>query len=212
MPAKRIGLPLLLLALAVGGIITFRLTQKPPCANSLSCEESLTLRIENDQVGIFNGREVIPPKIDLAAAEPVDKILGESDATGEKHIYVDLGTQTLKAYQGDTLFLEAPVSTGKWARTPTGEFTIWTKFRATKMSGGSGNDYYYLPNVPYVMFFSGSGVAAARGFSLHGTYWHNNFGHPMSHGCVNMRTADAQKLYYWADINEKITIYGEAPL
>ncbi len=153
MPAKRIGLTLLLLALAAGGIITFRLTQKPPCANSLSCEESLTLRIENDQVGIFNGREVIPPKIDLASAEPVDKILGESDAAGEKHIYVDLSTQTLKAYQGGTLFLEAPVSTGKWARTPTGEFTIWTKFRATKMSGGSGNDYYYLPNVPYVMFF-----------------------------------------------------------
>src|SRR3989338_2782187 len=212
MPAKRTGLTLLLLALALGGIITFRLTKKPVCANSLSCEESLTLRIENDQVGIFNGREVIPPKIDLAAAEPAYKILGESDATREKHIFVHLITQTLTAYQGDTLFLKTLVSTGKWNKTPTGEFTIWTKFRATKMSGGSGNDYYYLPNVPYVMFFSGSGVSAATGFSLHGTYWHNNFGHPMSHGCVNMRTADAQKLFYWAGINEKITIYGQTPL
>ena len=212
MPAKRTGLTLLLLALALGGIITFRLTKKPVCANSLSCQESLTERIENDQAGIFNGREVTPPKIDLAAAEPVDKILGESDATGEKHIYVDLSNQTLTAYQGDTLFLKTLVSTGKWNKTPTGEFTIWTKFRATKMSGGSGNDYYYLPNVPYVMFFSGSGVSAATGFSLHGTYWHNNFGHPMSHGCVNMRTADAEKIYYWADAETKINIYGEAPL
>jgi len=211
MPAKRTGLTLLLLALALGGIITFRLTKKPVCANSLSCEESLTLRIENDQVGIFNGREVIPPKIDLAAAEPAYKILGESDATGEKHIFVDLSTQTLTAYQGDTLFLKTLVSTGKWNKTPTGEFTIWTKFRATKMSGGSGNDYYYLPNVPYTMFFSGSGAPAASGFALHGTYWHNNFGHPMSHGCVNLRTVDAEKLFYWIDGTEKITIHGQAP-
>ncbi|OGD57388.1 MAG: hypothetical protein A3J48_04110 [Candidatus Doudnabacteria bacterium RIFCSPHIGHO2_02_FULL_46_11] len=212
MTVKRIGWLALVITLALGGVITFGLMRQPPCANSLSCEESLTLRIENDQMGIFNGREVTPPKIDLAATEPVDKILGEFDASGEKHIYVDLSNQTLTAYQGDTLFLKTLVSTGKWNKTPTGEFTIWTKFRATKMSGGSGNDYYYLPNVPYVMFFSGSGVSAATGFSLHGTYWHNNFGHPMSHGCVNMRTADAQKLFYWAGINEKITIYGQTPL
>ena len=93
------------------------------------------------------------------------------------------------------------------------------------MSGGQGADYYYLPNVPYVMFFSGSGISAGRGFSLHGAYWHNNFGHAMSHGCVNMRTVDAQKLYYWVDPpaegnigvstkdspGTKITIYGKAP-
>lgn len=211
MTVKRFGWFLLVITLALGGVITFRLMRQPLCANSLSCEESLTLRIENDAVGIFNGREVIPPKIDLAAAEPVEKILGESDATGEKHIYVDLSTQTLTAYQGETLFLKTLVSTGKWSKTPTGEFTIWTKFRATKMSGGQGNDYYYLPNVPYTMFFSGSGVAAASGFALHGAYWHNNFGHPMSHGCVNMRTVDAQKLFYWTDGTEKITIYGQTP-
>jgi lipoprotein-anchoring transpeptidase ErfK/SrfK len=50
---------------------------------------------------------------------------------------------------------------------------------------------YYLPNVPYVMFFY-------KAYSLHGTYWHNNFGQPMSHGCVNLRTEDAQWLYEWS--------------
>lgn len=187
-------------------------TQKPPCANTLSCKESLSLEVNNDEAGVFNGRKITPPKINLAQKEPKTKVLGETAATGEKRIYVDLATQTLSAYQGDTLVMQALVSTGKWGKTPTGDFTIWKKIRATKMSGGSGSDYYYLPNVPYVMFFSNNEVSAGRGYSLHGAYWHNNFGHTMSHGCVNMREIDAKKLYEWVgdDLsNVKITIYGE---
>jgi hypothetical protein len=94
------------------------------------------------------------------------------------------------------------------------------------MSGGSGSTYYFLPNVPFIMWFAGDGVAADRGFSLHGTYWHNNFGYPMSHGCVNMRTEDAGTLFYWsepsvgeartirADVSNpgtEVRIYGETP-
>jgi len=62
------------------------------------------------------------------------------------------------------------------------------------MSGGKkeNNTYYYLPNVPYTMFFY-------KGFGLHGTYWHNNFGVPMSHGCVNLPTLMAEKLFYWTE-------------
>jgi len=56
---------------------------------------------------------------------------------------------------------------------------------------GTGT-YYYLPNVPYTMYFH-------NGFGLHGTYWHNNFGEPMSHGCVNLPTIAAEKLFYWTD-------------
>jgi lipoprotein-anchoring transpeptidase ErfK/SrfK len=185
-----------------------------PCANPGSCKESLELSVDNGEAGVFSGRKITPPKVDLAEKVDPKKILGEETGTGEKHIYVDLATQTLSAYQGDMLFMQTLVSTGKWGKTPTGEFTIWEKIRSTKMSGGQGADYYYLPNVPYVMFFSGSGISAGRGFSLHGTYWHNNFGHPMSHGCVNMRTVDAEKLYYWVGDNNpgtKITIYGKAP-
>ncbi len=219
-------LTLLVAVLALGFFIIKFSIERPVCANTESCEESLSLVVENGSVGIFNGREIIPPRVDLAKVDSPKKVLGEMSLTGEKHIYVDLATQTLKAYQGDILYLETKVSTGKWGKTPTGEFTIWEKLKATKMSGGSGADYYYLPNVPFVMFFEGSGVSAGRGFGLHGTYWHNNFGHPMSHGCVNLRTVDAEKLYYWVspeatgnitrstsdNPGTKITIYGEAPL
>ncbi|MDP4011299.1 MAG: L,D-transpeptidase [Candidatus Roizmanbacteria bacterium] len=69
------------------------------------------------------------------------------------------------------------------------------------MAGGSGADYYNLPNVPYVMYFSNPQVPASRGFSLHGAYWHNNFGHAMSHGCINMKETDVAKLYDWATPN-----------
>ena len=202
MIGKRIVGFLLVVGLIIGGVFRFGLKKN---------HTSFSLEVENGEKGIFYGQEVMAPIIDLAAAEPITNVLGDADPTAEKRIYVDLSTQTLTAYQGDSLFMKVLVSTGKWGRTPTGEFTIWSKFRATRMSGGSGADYYNLPNVPYVMFYSGSGVAASRGFSLHGTYWHNNFGHPMSHGCINMRTVDAQKLFGWADINERITVYGKSP-
>src|SRR5258706_2171753 len=216
---------ILMLLVSVLGLGAFIINSNShPCANTLSCKESLSLAVDNGETAVFAGQKMTPPKIDLSQKEPATKVLGESTATGEKHIYVDLTTQTLSAYQGDSLFMQVPVSTGKWLPTPTGEFTIWEKIRSTKMSGGEGADYYYLPNVPYVMFFSGSGVDAGRGFSLHGAYWHDNFGHAMSHGCVNMRQVDAEKLYDWAspDTNEhvvrsdkdnpgtKITIYGKA--
>ncbi|HSX49089.1 MAG TPA: L,D-transpeptidase [Candidatus Saccharimonadales bacterium] len=186
------------------------------CANSVSCVKNLNVDVENDAVGIFNGREVTPPKIDLTAdAERASKVLGDQTATGEKHIYVDLATQTLYAYQGNALFMQAYVSTGKWHPTPTGDFKIWIKLRATRMTGGSGADFYDLPNVPFVMFFGNTEVPASMGFSLHGAYWHDNFGHPMSHGCVNMRQVDAEKLFYWTDEpgasgGTPVTIYGQA--
>ena len=168
------------------------------CANTLSCTESLELKVENDEVGIFNNHKVVAPNINLAKESTKPTMLGIQSKQNEKHIYVNLKTQTLTAYDGKTLFMKTLISSGKWNRTPTGEFTIWIKLRSTRMSGGSGADYYNLPNVPYVMFFSNDKVPASSGFSLHGTYWHNNFGHVMSHGCVNMKTTDVAKLYDWA--------------
>ena len=168
------------------------------CANSISCKESLQLKVENNAVGIFNNKKIIPPKITLSLNDTKPNVFGAATGSGEKHIYVDLTKQMLYAYWGNDLFLETPVSTGKWHDTPTGDFTIWEKVRATRMSGGSGQDYYDLPNVPFVMFFQNNQVAGYRGYSLHGTYWHNDFGHQHSHGCVNLPTSVAEKLYYWA--------------
>ena len=186
------------------------------CANSISCVKNLSVNVENSAEGLFNGKVVTPPKIDLTADSSKSTVLGDATVTGDKHIYVDLATQTLTAYQGNTVFLKTLISSGKWNKTPTGDFKIWIRLRATRMTGGSGADYYNLPNVPFVMFFANANVSQAAGFSLHGTYWHNNFGHPMSHGCVNMRTVDAEKIFNWIDDPQvngtPITIYGQAPL
>jgi len=119
-------------------------------------------------------------------------VLGEASAS-DKWIEIDLSEQKLTAWEGNSKFLETLVSSGKWGKTPTGEFNIWSKFKYTKMSGGNKalHTYYYLPNVPYTMYFY-------KDFGLHGTYWHNNFGTPMSHGCVNLPTVMAEKLFYWS--------------
>lgn len=167
-------------------------TQQPQCANSKSCTTDLTAHVDNNAEGFFQGKSVIPPKINLRNELLTTPVLGAQTASGEKHIYIDLSTQTLYAYQGNTLILKTLISSGKWNITPTGNFHIWEKLRATRMTGGEGDDAYDLPNVPYVMYFYND-------FGLHGAYWHDNFGHPMSHGCINMRTVDAKELYEWAD-------------
>ena len=135
----------------------------------------------NDDHAEFHGETIIPPLIGELAMSPLG-VLGAN--TADKRIEVDLSNQKVYAFEGDRKVYEFVVSTGKWAPTPTGEFTIWAKVRSQKMSGGDRalHTYYYLPNVPYVMFFSNNEIAKMRGFSLHGTYWHENFGHPMSHG------------------------------
>jgi len=153
--------------------------------------------IEGESLAIFEEREV-PVNFAYLPEELDERHVLSVTTSFEKWIEIDLSEQKLKAWEGDSLFLETPVSTGlPWWPTPEGEFRIWIKLRFTKMEGGEGRYYYYLPNVPYVMFFEGSGVPAWKGYGLHGTYWHNDFGTPRSHGCVNLPTPIAEKLFYW---------------
>jgi len=115
---------------------------------------------------------------------------------GQKWIEVILSQQRLIAHEGDRIIMNTLVSTGKSGTpTPVGTYYIYSKLRSTTMAGPG----YYLPNVPYTMYFY-------RGYAIHGTYWHNNFGHPMSHGCVNMRTSDAAVIYGWAPIGTKVVV------
>ncbi len=172
----------------------------------------------------FNNKPVVIPRY-FAKSENL-QVLGESNVA--KRIEIDLSTQTLRAFEGENAVYSFPVSTGKWNRTPKGVFRIWVKLRYTLMKGGSKalGTYYYLPNVPYTMFFYNEEIPKTDGFGIHGAYWHNNFGHPMSHGCINMREADAEKLFYWASPDAQgknsvlasqgnqgteIIIYGDAP-
>lgn len=167
--------------------------------NTSCLSESLTGKFDlSSSIAYFEGKEVRIPEI--AFTETSKMVLGTQNTN--KWIEVDLSDQKLKAWEGDSLFLETPVSTGLPATpTPTGEFNIWIKLRSTKMEGGSGRYYYNLPNVPYVMYFSNSAVPGWKGYGLHGAYWHNEFGTRRSHGCVNLPIPVAEQLYYWTTPN-----------
>lgn len=195
------------------------------CANSISCINDLSGKFDESATeGVFLGQKIYVPKT-IAKEEIKSPVLGQT--TGEKRIEIDLSSQRLFAYQGDQLVYTFLVSTGKWGRTPTGTFNVWIKLRATRMTGGNSaiGTYYNLPNVPYTMYFYNDEIPKTRGYGIHGTYWHNNFGHPMSHGCINMRTEEAKLIYDWADPptngyttnttldnpGTKIVIYGQAP-
>ena len=158
---------------------------------------------ENANTAIFDGRTIDYPKTSLASlfdknladntTSSDTKVLGTTTASGqEKWVEVSLSEQKLRAWEGNKIVMEFLISSGKWAPTPTGDFTIWYKTKSQSMVGGSRDlgTYYNLPNVPYNMFFY-------QGFAVHGAYWHNNFGHPMSHGCVNAPISNAAQLFEW---------------
>lgn len=116
---------------------------------------------------------------------------------GERWIEVDLSEQRVYAWEGTVLVNEFIVSTGTWQTpTVTGTFKIWNKTRIQAMSGPG----YYLPNVPFVMYFY-------KDYGFHGTYWHNNFGTPMSHGCVNLTIPDSEWLYNWASVGTVVKVH-----
>lgn len=112
-------------------------------------------------------------------------------------IDIDVTQQTLTAYEGQTAVRSTPVSTGL-PRTPTpvGKYYIYVKLVRDDMQGPG----YYLRDVPYTMYFY-------KGYGLHGTYWHSNFGHPMSHGCVNLPTEEAKWLFDWASVGTLVNIH-----
>ncbi len=113
----------------------------------------------------------------------------------EKLIHVDLATQMTTAFEGETLVFSARCSSGaKGTRTPKGEFFTYHKgpsIHMTNQDEEGVKDYYRLPGVPWTSFFTSEGNA------FHGTYWHNDYGRPRSHGCVNLKSEDAKRLYRW---------------
>jgi len=117
----------------------------------------------------------------------------EGVGPGEKWIEVNLYEQTLAAYEGDRMVYATLVSSGlPWWKTETGLFRMWSKVKMAKMSGrDSYPDYYFLEDVPWAMYFY-------KTFALHAAYWHDRFGFPHSHGCVNLSPKDAQWLFDWA--------------
>jgi lipoprotein-anchoring transpeptidase ErfK/SrfK len=139
----------------------------------------------------------VDPNTPYPASTPPQPITPQN----ERWIDVNLTTQTLTAYEGQTPVYTAIVSTGVW-QTPTvvGTFPIYVKYEKARMRGGFGADAYDLPDVPYVMYFY-------KDYGLHGTYWHNNFGVPMSHGCVNLSIPDSEWLFKWASVGTNVVTH-----
>jgi lipoprotein-anchoring transpeptidase ErfK/SrfK len=119
----------------------------------------------------------------------------------ERWIDVDLSQQALVAFEGDTPVFETFVSSGM-AQYPTvtGQFRIWLRFESQTMDGSRLGYDYYLENVQFVQYFF-------EDYALHGNNWHNNFGNPMSHGCVNLSNADAEFLYNFADYGTIVNVH-----
>jgi lipoprotein-anchoring transpeptidase ErfK/SrfK len=126
----------------------------------------------------------------------------------KKRIEISLNEQTLRAYEYDQLVMEKKISSGipnprlseeeLPTATPEGRFNIYAKLPSKHMGSVAGGEEveeaggFTLPGVPWTCFFKTPG-----GYALHGTYWHENFGLQMSHGCVNMRNEDALWLFRW---------------
>ena len=116
---------------------------------------------------------------------------------GENWIDVDLSSQMTYAMVGDQVSNSFLVSTGLWPNlTVTGVYRIYVKYRSADMYGAD----YYLSGVPYIMYFY-------KGYGLHGTFWHSNFGNPMSHGCINLRPTDAGWLFDFAQVGTVVSIH-----
>ncbi|MGB3401948.1 MAG: L,D-transpeptidase [Microcoleaceae cyanobacterium] len=117
--------------------------------------------------------------------------------SSERWIEIDLSRQRLIAWEGNQVVYAVVVSTGK-ASTPTrlGTFAVQTKYEVARMSGPG----YDVPDVPYTMYYDG-------GMAIHGAYWHNRFGTPVSHGCTNVAVNHAEWLFKWASVGTPVVVH-----
>lgn len=138
----------------------------------------------------------LPVLADSLGEQITEKIIALKESE-QKWIEINLASQRLIAWQGRKPVYAVIVSTGKPATpTPQGIFAIKIKRPKDRMRGAD----YDLPDVPHVMYYQG-------GYAIHGTYWHNRFGTPVSHGCTNVAVDHAQWLYQWASVGTPVVIH-----
>jgi lipoprotein-anchoring transpeptidase ErfK/SrfK len=143
---------------------------------------------------------------------------GDQDAPGRKWIEVNISQETLRAYQGNTVVMTTLVSTGLPPNnTERGTFHVRMKFPLQTMSGfengtgevvgfgdsaqPAGTSFWEVKDVPNVMYVNTDAEA------MHGAYWHNNFGRPMSHGCINLPLPVASWMYGWAPLGTMVWVH-----
>lgn len=138
-----------------------------------------------------------------AAFRPVSSIemLPINPETENKQIVIDVtdSRQTLACFEGNKEIFYCRISSGKIPNTTplsaygSPGFNIWRKLHSIQMAGGSNQAGWMIPGIGWATFFMGSGIA------IHATFWHNNFGEPSSHGCVNVAPEDAKWIFRWAN-------------
>jgi lipoprotein-anchoring transpeptidase ErfK/SrfK len=131
--------------------------------------------------------------------DPAKKMPGWGK-NGEKWIDVNITKQVLVAYEGTKAVYATLVSSGEAGlgdpetskSSKRGIFRIHTKYISTTMDSDIVGEEFELRDVPYVQYFEG-------GYALHGSYWHDGFGQPKSHGCINLAPEDARRLFFWSE-------------
>jgi L,D-transpeptidase-like protein len=125
-------------------------------------------------------------------------------ASGDS-IVVDTYEQTLGVYRGGGLVMATLISSGsRYFPTQTGTFHVWAKFTHGRMTGAyfrDRRDYYFLEDVPWILYYDGDRA-------LHGAYWHDHFGAKSSHGCVNLSPRDAHWLYNNVPLGETVVVFA----
>lgn len=119
---------------------------------------------------------------------------------GEKWIDINLTKQVLVAYEGEKPVYATLISSGEAGlenhetstATKRGIFRIHTKYISITMDSDTAGEEFELRDVPYVQYFE-------EGYALHGAYWHDMFGRPKSHGCINLAPEDARRLFFWTE-------------
>ena len=158
----------------------------------VAMEDILALNDISDANLLWVGQELTIPAGGMYVPENVPA----APTNSGKSIVVATDDQRIYAFENGQLVRSHLVSTGLPA-TPTvkGTYNIYVKYVADDMSGPD----YFLPQVPYTMYFY-------QGYGIHGTYWHNSFGRPMSHGCVNLPTPEAEWFFNWAEVGTPVKV------
>ncbi len=136
------------------------------------------------------------PTPTVSKSEKITRKINELKQSQERWIEINLKQQKLTAWEGNKVIYQVTVSSGKKSTpTLTGVYAVQTKLRKARMRGAD----YNIPDVPYTMYYDGN-------YAIHGAYWHNNFGTPVSHGCVNLPPKKAQLVFNWAKVGTPVVV------
>lgn len=182
----------------VTGDGTIHVVQRGDTLSRIAQRYGLSLQQVMDMNGISNPNHVyVGQRLQVIGGNSQGLDLTYAPAVGTKRIDVNLSTQSLTAWYGDQVILNTLISSGTdYAPTVTGRYRIGNKYPVQRMIGRD----YDIPDVPWVMYFW-------EDYAFHGAYWHNNFGTPMSHGCIHLRPGEAEYLFAWADVGTEVYVH-----